>query len=95
MLGLRREGKSVFLFWIFAFTCGAGANVLAFWIFARLKPLGFERKWWRAQDFSLFLTYWRLAPHQGWSRLPLVAFFVLSVVAFTAGLVAYFAATPK
>jgi hypothetical protein len=53
-------------------------------MFARLKTLGIDRKWWLSQDFKLYATYWRLAPKQGWSRFPLVAFCLLVAVAFIA-----------
>ena len=60
------------IFWFVSIPCVAVANVFAFWIFARLRQLGFERKWWRP-DFELYLLYWKLAPVNGWSRAPLIA----------------------
>jgi len=36
------------------------------------------------QNATLYLTYWRLAPKQGWSRLPLVTAVVLFGFAFVA-----------
>jgi len=68
-------------FWTISIPCAAVASVLLFWIFARLRTLGFERQWWKMQDFKLYATYWRLAPGQGWSRLPLIAAFALFALA--------------
>jgi hypothetical protein len=77
------------LFWTVSIPCAAVANVLAIWIFARLKTLGFERRWWKQQDFFLYATYWRLAPKQGWSRLPLIAGAALFAVAVVVAIISF------
>jgi hypothetical protein len=73
-----------FWFWRVSIPCAAIANVLAFWVFARLKSVGYKRRWWKMEDFKLYETYWRIAPEHSWSRLPLIAavgIFLLGVAA--------------
>jgi hypothetical protein len=75
-------------FWAISIPCGWIANVLALWIFARLDSVGHPRHWWRSEDFRLYRLYWKVAPANGWSRLPLIAaassFMIAVVAAFLA-----------
>ena len=72
-------------FWTISLPCIVIANVLLYWVSARLKSLGYERqRGFKMQNATLYLTYWRLAPKRGWSRLPLVTAVVLFGFAFVA-----------
>jgi hypothetical protein len=51
------------------------ADLVAGQVFARLQPLGYERHWWRMEDFRLYRLYWHLAPAHGWPRWPLTVSF--------------------
>lgn len=64
--------RGLIWFWVVSIPLAAIANVLAFQIFARLESLGYRRRWWRMEDFRLYKLYWKLAPEQGWSRMPLI-----------------------
>ncbi len=78
--------------WLWAVTMlFAGiANAFAFWVFARLDSAGYPRRWWRMEDFRLYSVYWKLAPKQGWSRLPLIGAGAALLIAGTALLIAVF-----
>jgi len=77
------------LFWTVSIPCAVAAIALAIWIFSRLEALGFKRRWWKQEDFFLYATYWRLAPKQGWSRLPLIAGAALFIIAVVVAIISF------
>ena len=50
------------------------ANGLACFVFWRMRKLGWQVGIWRTmgEDWALYRAYWRVAPGQNWSRLPLI-----------------------
>jgi hypothetical protein len=57
-----------------AMVFGGIANACAFFILGRMRDLGFSVGFWRTgKDFKLYRGYWNIAPHRGWSRLPVIA----------------------
>jgi hypothetical protein len=76
------HGAMMVLLFVVAMIFGAIANACAFFILGRMRSLGFSVGLWRGRkDLQLYSAYWKIAPKQGWSRFPLVAFVVALVVA--------------
>jgi len=56
------------------------ANGLALLVLSRMRSLGLRIGFWRThRDLTLYRQYWRVAPEQNWSRVPII-FALLSFV---------------
>lgn len=57
-----------------AMAFGGLANGLACFVFWRMRKLGWQVGIWRTigKDWALYRAYWRVAPEQNWSRIPLI-----------------------
>jgi hypothetical protein len=58
-------------FFLAAMAFAGLANGLAFFVLARMRSLGRQVGIWRShRDWALYRDYWRLAPENRWSRIP-------------------------
>jgi hypothetical protein len=79
-------------FFAVAMLFGALASICAFFVLYRMRSLGFFVGIfrWPGRDFQLYSGYWKIAPKQGWSRLPIL----IMPVAFVIGVIFLFLSRP-
>ena len=59
-------------FFVAAMIFGALANGFAFFVLYRMRSLGYHIGVWRTtRDWALYREYWRVAPANNWSRVPI------------------------
>ena len=77
-----------FLFFFAALTFAAGASVCWYLVAWRLLKSGFRVKFFATprDTLSMFRQYRDVAPRNGWSKLPVIAFWICAAAMFVAGI---------